>query len=268
MLGPGANGHRRPDLLPDDPDALELLRHQAERRRAAGSPTALASYRANRAVEPADQEVGAAVAVEIAELGNVLAVGEDRRAVGVLQRVGGEHEPVGAPRAVVAIVLDVAERLLGEEVEIAVGVHVGEAIPLAHVEPAVLRRVRNRNRGRPSGLAVALVERDAAGHFLHEEIEVAVAVGVHQLGARGVEAADEGQLQRRGRRCRPPGKGETTGRNAGPRAGGSGARVRRPRRTPPRSAAEEERAERERQRQGLGRPRCRAAPGVIPRPAA
>ena len=167
-------------------------------RRKAGAPRGSSARRLvarHRAVEPPDQEVGAAVAIEIAELGDVLAVGEDRGAVHVLQRVGREYETVGAALPIVPVVLDVAERLLGEEIEIAVGVHVGEAVPLSHVDVAVLGAARDE-AGQAVALAVALEESDAAGHFLQEQIEIAVTVGVHQLGTGGVEPAVERQLER------------------------------------------------------------------------
>jgi hypothetical protein len=44
-------------------------------------------------------------------------------------------------------------------------------------------------------LAIALEERDLAGHFLEEEVEIAVSVGVHQLRTGSVESADEGHLE-------------------------------------------------------------------------
>ena len=117
------------------------------------------------------------------------------RAVHVLQRVGRQYETVGAALPIVPVVLDVAERLLGQEIEIAVGVHVGEAVPLSHVDVAVLGAVRDE-AGQAVALALALEEGDAAGHFLQEQVEIAVAVGVHQLGPRGVEPAVERQLER------------------------------------------------------------------------
>jgi hypothetical protein len=45
-------------------------------------------------------------------------------------------------------------------------------------------------------LAVALEKGDAAGHLLDEQVEVAVTIGVHELGTGSVEAALERQLER------------------------------------------------------------------------
>ena len=112
-----------------------------------------------------------------------------------LQRVGRQYEAVGAALPIVPVVLDVAEPLLGQEIEITVGVHVREAVPLSHVDVAVPGALRDE-AGQAVALTIALEEGDAAGHFLEEQVEIAVTVGVHQLGPRGVEAAVERQLER------------------------------------------------------------------------
>jgi hypothetical protein len=186
--------HRRPYLLSDDPNALEFARQEAERGRAAGirAGRLVARY---GSIEPSDQEVGAAVAIQIAELRDVLPVGKDRSASHIFQRVGREDEAIGAALSVVSVVLDVAEGLLGEEIEVAVGVHVGETVPLAHVDVAVPRSARHEP-GQAVALTVTLEEGDASGHFLDEQIQITVPVRVHQLRTGRVEPALERQLHR------------------------------------------------------------------------
>ena len=61
---------------------------------------------------------------------------------------------------------------------------------------------------------VPLEVADTARHFLHEEVEVSVAVGVHQLGTGRVEAAEEGELERP-----PRGVGDGKGEDVLPEGG-------------------------------------------------
>ena len=146
----------------------------------------------NRSREAADEQVEGAVAVDVGRVGNVLAVREDGLTGHVPERVRGEHVGRGPRSAVVAVVPDVAEDLFREQVQVAVQVHVDEAKPLADDKvlvavglPAVL--------GRAAGGDVA-EEHHAVGMLLDEEIEVAVAVRVGELGARQVEASQEGMV--------------------------------------------------------------------------
>ena len=109
--------------------------------------------------------------------------------VDVAQGVGGEDVLGGTRAAVVAVVADVAVGRFRQQVEVAVQVHVGEPVPVPHREvgegvglPAVLAGAR----------ADVAEEHDPVGVFLEEEIQIAVAVRVGQLGARQVEAAQQG----------------------------------------------------------------------------
>ena len=142
------------------------------------------------ALDPADEEIEAAVAVEIDDRRDVLAIEEHRRAVGVAHDLGG-RELRGGLRAGVAVQPDVAERLLGEEVDVAVGVDVDEAVPLTGFEALVLAGAPLvARRGERAGV---LEEPDRVLVFLHEQVEVAVGVDVDELRPRHVETAEERQ---------------------------------------------------------------------------
>jgi hypothetical protein len=259
----GRERHRRSHLLADDADALELARHQAEQRRPAGVERRHL-VACDGAVQPADQQVGAAVAVEVAELGDVLAVGEDRRAVHVLQRVGDEHEAVGASPALVAVVLDVAERLLRQEIEVAIAVHVGEAIPLTHVDVSIPRRPQREPR-QAVPLAVPVEQRDPSGDLLQEQIEVAVSIGIHELRPGRVEPGEERHVQRTPGGVRHRERGHD-GMELEP-AGLGAQRCRS--RSAARHRGEEERGRSEGQEQGRSAAgRVPGGAGVMPRPAA
>ena len=98
-------------------------------------------------------------------------------------------------RSVIAVVLDVIEGLLGEKIEVPVGVHVDKAVPLSHVEVFV-------GIGAPYqigllGRACLLEEHDAAGCLLDEQIQIAVVVDVDPLGPGNVQAAEERVVVRR-----------------------------------------------------------------------
>ncbi len=176
--------------LRHDGDVLEPPGEEHEARRAGGVGAHLL-VAVHAAVELAEEEVGPAIAVEVGEVGDVLPLGEDRRAVHVEQGVGGHGE---APAPGVPPVADAAVLRLAEEVGQAVAVEVGEAVPLAGLEPLVAVGAP-LEPGRPGGAGV-LEQRELVGALLQEEVEVAVAVDVHQLGARHVEAAEEGRVVR------------------------------------------------------------------------
>jgi hypothetical protein len=94
--------------------------------------------------------------------------------------------------------------------------------------------------------AVALKQGDAAGDFLHEEIEIAVAIGIHQLRTGRVESAQERETERPagGVGDREGEDGWLEGRSGGRadrRTGGRSARLWRPR--APCDVRESERAE-------------------------
>ena len=187
--------HLRGHLLTQDPNALELIGHQSERGRVTLARLGLVA--GDSAVQPADEQVRAAVAIEVTELGYVLPVGEDRLAFGVRQRIGSEHKVRGLPRArrrLISIVLDVAVWLLGQEVEIPILIHVGKAVPLAHVEIAVAGGAESKG-GQPTRFSTPLEQRDLPGYLLHEEIEIAVSVGIYQLRPRRIEPAVEGEVE-------------------------------------------------------------------------
>ena len=59
-------------------------------------------------------------------------------------------QPVRLGRTLVSIVLDVAVRLLGQQIQIPVLVHVGKAVPLSHVEVGIARTAEPKSRY-PSG---------------------------------------------------------------------------------------------------------------------
>jgi len=67
-------------------------------------------------------------------LRDVLSVGVDRDAIHILQGVGRDEEPRRRARADVAVVPDVAERRLGEQIEQPIAIDVDEPVPLADVD--------------------------------------------------------------------------------------------------------------------------------------
>ena len=185
-----APGGRR---VGDDLDVLETVRDVPEGR-------GVRAERARRLVardrphEAADEEVEAAVAVDVRRVGDVLPVREDRLTARVAEGVRDEFEYGPARRAGVPIELHVAEGGLREEVPVSVRVDIHEAEPLSDLEV----RVRLRPPGvEPSVRRVlALEEQQAVRRLLHEEVEVAVSVDVHPLRAGHVEAAEEGDFVR------------------------------------------------------------------------
>ena len=113
----------------DDLDALPVLGQKRE----ASPPGCVGLVAGDDALDAADEQIEPAVAVEIDERRDVLAIEEDRPAVGVLQRAAGLEARLRL-RARVAIEADVAERQLAQQVQVAVGVEIDEAVPLADVE--------------------------------------------------------------------------------------------------------------------------------------
>ena len=170
--------------------------------------------------EPADEEVEVAVAVDVGGVGDVLAVGEDGLAARVAEGVGHQHEAGAAGLAPVEVEAHVAERLLGEEVGVAVGVGVHEAEPLADLQVG--------EAVGPEGVAGAVVapihaleEEELAGALLDDEVEVAVRVHVHELRPGDVEAAEEGKVVRLS-----PGAPDGEGGHASPEVAGGRGRAR------------------------------------------
>ena len=106
---------QRGRTLPDDLDILEPLRDQAEPRR----PVHIEVFHfvaGDGAVHATEQHIELAVAIDVGELGDVLAVGIDRHAVDVFQCVGGNLKARCRLRSNVAVIPNVAERGLGEEI--------------------------------------------------------------------------------------------------------------------------------------------------------
>ncbi len=186
-----AEGHRvravqAPDLR-DDLDVLEAVGDLLEARHAVRVEPGLL-VAGHGALEAPDEQVDPAVAVDVGGVGDVLAVGEDRLALRVLEAVGREHEARLGGRALVAVVADVAEELLAQDVHVPVAVEVDEAIPLADLEVVVAIGAPHEGRRAPD----VLEEHHLARRLLHEQVVVAVAVDVHELRSRDVEPAEKG----------------------------------------------------------------------------
>ena len=196
----GVRAVARPELG-DDLDPLEPVGDEAEPRRAGRMPLG-GLVAGDRAVDAAEEEIRQRVAVDVGHLRDVLPVGEDRRALGIAQRIGRLPEPRRRRRTGVLVVAHVAERLLGQQVEVTVVVHVVEAAPLAHrqVVPAIGAPGEVRRRTR----AGVLEEDERVAALLDEEVQVAVAVDVHELRPRHVEAAQERESRTAARRRRAP----------------------------------------------------------------
>ncbi len=216
-------------LSGDDGEALPLLIHQPEHRRA-GAPHEFVAE--DHAAHPPDEQVGAAVAVHVAHLGDVLPVGEHRHSFGIPQRVRQRHVAGRRLRAIVPEVPQVAEGPLGEQVEVAVAVEVGEAGPLAHLQAGPVPAQEREGRQLVVGGAVAAEGQHLAAPLLDDEVEVAVAVEVGQLGPGHVEAAQKGEgevaaggvADGEGANHRaPPGGGSVRCRGGGRPGGRSGA---------------------------------------------
>ena len=137
-----------------------------------------------------DQQIEPSVAVDVGRVRDVLAVREDGLARDVPKGVGRQHVARGAGAAVVAVVADVAVRLLGQQVEVAVEVHVNKAEPLADRQLLVVV-------GDPAVAAVVVPkEHHAVGSLLQEEVEITVAIRVRELRAWEIESAQEGMVHR------------------------------------------------------------------------
>jgi hypothetical protein len=139
-------------------------------------------------IQPSQHEVGRGGAVERGEGRHVLPGGEDGRAVGGAERVGGEGERRRGGGALVAIVAHAANRLLAQQVGVAVRIQIAEPKPLPHVQPAILVRL-------PDEAPVGFLEkRDTVCALLHEQIVVAVVVNIYELRSRATQAAQERKL--------------------------------------------------------------------------
>ena len=130
-----------------------------------------------------EHHVELAVAIDVGELRDVLAVGVDRDALHILQRVGRDDEARGGARPHVAVVADVAERGFRKKVGEPIAVYIHEAVPLADVD--VLEAVCRQ----PPAICTALKEIELARVLLDEEIQDAVAIDVDQLGTGVLKAA-------------------------------------------------------------------------------
>src|SRR5690606_16627810 len=105
------------------------------------------------------------------------------------ERVTGDLEARRSRSAGVVIEPDVAVRPFGDQVMIAVAVHVDEAVPLADVDAAVLVAAPHVTRYRCT--TGVLEVHDVVRAFLHEQVEIAITVNVDELRPRHVEAAQE-----------------------------------------------------------------------------
>src|SRR5712691_7386277 len=168
--------------LADDLDVFEPFRDKPEPR-GAQAVEALHLIASDRAVHAAQQHVELAVAIDVGELGDVLSIGVDRDALHILQRVGGDHEARRRARPDVAVITDVAERRLREEIVESVAVHVHEAVPLPDVDS--LEPISRQ----PPAVSRALEELELTRVLLNEEIDDTVAIDVEELGARVLEAS-------------------------------------------------------------------------------
>ncbi len=122
--------------LPDDLDVFEFLGDQLKPRRPLRiEPLHLVAR--DRPVHATEHHVELAVAIDVGELRDVLAVGVNRDTLHIPQRVGEGDETRGRARADVAVVADVAERRFREQVDEPIAVHIHEPVPLADVDALI-----------------------------------------------------------------------------------------------------------------------------------
>src|SRR5690606_15440161 len=115
------------------------------------------------------------IAVDVDHVEDVLAIREDRLPVDVAQRIGPHRESWCTPRSDIAPRAHMRVAGLAEQVGQRVAIEVDEAIPLPDVE--ILVPV-----GAPGpAISGAFVERDLPGPFLHEQVEIAVAIDIDEL---------------------------------------------------------------------------------------
>ena len=174
--------------LRDDLDVLEPIRHEFK----PGDLLVIQTHRLvahHRAVDAADEEIHQAVAIDVGQVGDVLAIDKNGRAGDISERIDRERERGLLGRAFVAKNLDVAEDVLAQQVVVAVLIEIDEAIPFAHFDVVVM--IGSPDVAGLGGCADVLEEHQLPRHLLHEQVEVAVGVDIDELGARQVEAAQE-----------------------------------------------------------------------------
>ena len=137
------------------------------------------------AADTSQQKVRLPVAVDVRELRDVLPVGVDRLAQGIEQRVGCDDESRRGTCTDVAVVADIAERRFGEQIDEAVAIDIGEAVPLPDVEILIAVGLQLPASGGP------LKQREIVRVLLNEQVIHAVAVDIDELRARVLEAAEE-----------------------------------------------------------------------------
>jgi hypothetical protein len=169
----------------DDLDVLPVVGQERELQRAGRGRLVMN----DEALDAADEQIEALVAIDVHDGGDVLAIERDRQSVGIDERAA-RLESRGLLCAGISKEQDVAERLFSQQVQVAVRIQIDEAIPLADVEVLiaigpllVLRRRR---------LADVLEEPDLVPELLEKQIEIAVGIDVGELRPRNVEAAKEG----------------------------------------------------------------------------
>jgi hypothetical protein len=85
--------------------------------------------------------------------------------------------------------------LLGEQIEVAILVHIGKAEPFPNIETGIAAGAVFEP-GDSTLFADSPEERHLPSDFLNEEIPIAIPIGVDQLRPRRVEPAEEGEIQR------------------------------------------------------------------------
>jgi hypothetical protein len=150
-------------------------------------------------------------------LGDVLAVGVNDRALDVFQRISGDDEARHRTRTHIAIVPNVAERRLGEEIVEAVTVDIYKPVPLADVDP-----LETLGPELPAATGATLKKLQLSRRLLNEEISRPVAVDVEELGSRMLEAAEKGERVGSARGVQNGERGNTAIKNQGGRGGRGG----------------------------------------------
>ena len=120
----------------DDLDVLESVRHQTKTRHTSRVTTSFFVPR-YRASQSTDEQVEHPVAVEVRQIGNVLSVGKQRYIRCIAQRVRREYERHTIRPLVGAIIPQVAELLLGEQIQVTISIHIGKTKPLTNLQVLV-----------------------------------------------------------------------------------------------------------------------------------
>ena len=149
--------------LSHDLDALKAILQEAEHGnsviRQLGHIVA-----AECAVQATEEKIPVAITIDVVDVGNILAIREDRSTLDVPHGIPNGGEGRGTSCAIIAKILHVAEAPLAQNVEITIAVEVDEAGPLPHRQ--VLISVCAPHELRPVRLADVLEQHQLVRTFL------------------------------------------------------------------------------------------------------